>query len=958
MERLKMAQEKNWKGTLNLPRTKFPMRANLPQREPQMLQRWEKLGLYHKIVDARRDAGRFTLHDGPPYANGHIHHGHILNKILKDVVIKYRSMSGYLSENIPGWDCHGLPVEHEVDKKLGSKRQGMTQLDIRRACREYAERFVEIQKEEFARLGVLADWENAYTTLDHYYESTVVRELGRMVEKGMVYKDLKPVHWSYAAGSALAEAEVEYKAFEAPSIYVKFPFDAPPPLIKDAAGDRPVFVVIWTTTPWTLPANLAIALHPFFDYVLVDVEGEALVLAEGLADSVYRECGIESAQELARFEGRELVGTEAAPLRPAARHPFIDRPSVLLPADYVTLDQGTGCVHTAPGHGQEDHMLGQFFGLDIVSPVDEGGRFTGEVPEYEGVHVFDANPRIVERLADIGALLNAVGESVVIERYPHCWRTKQPVIFRATPQWFVHVDDANALRQKAIGAVDETRWIPAWGEDRIRGMLEHRPDWCISRQRVWGVPIPALQCSSCGEDVLHHSVVYRLADIATEEGVDAWFVRPVEELVPEGFRCPECGGDAFAKETDILDVWFESGSSFAAVLERREGLEPVADLYLEGSDQHRGWFQSSLLIGIGAHGHAPYRAVLTHGFVVDEEGRKYSKSSANYEKPEKLLKTLGAEILRLWVAAVDYRADIALSQQILQRMVDAYRRIRNTARFLLGNLQDFDPATDQVPLDRLPELDRWALDNLARLVDRLGRAYEDYEFHVVFHRLLEYCTVDLSQNYLDPLKDRLYCELPDDSRRRASQTVMYEILHAMARLAAPILSFTADEIWQQMRHADNPGADSAESVHLARFPTPQPEWLDEGVGQLFETLLPIRGRVQEAIAARRPTTKGERQPGQIGSSQEAAVRLAVDDRLRALLEPRLGLCEELFIVSKVTLADGALEDGLPAVTVELAAGEKCPRCWNYRTEFGLDGEYPDLCRRCAGVVRELEAADA
>ena len=943
---------RNWKDTLNLPRTDFPMRANLPQREPQVLKRWDEIKLYETLLEARKGGPRFAFHDGPPYANGHLHHGHVLNKILKDIACKFKAMTGHYCEFIPGWDCHGLPIEHEVDKKLGSKKKNMSQLEIRTACRAYAERFVKIQCEQFKRLGVAADWENPYTTLDLYYESTVITELARLIEKGLVYKALKPVHWSYAARTALAEAEVEYGPFESPSIYVKFALPNAPSFIAEASGERPVFAVIWTTTPWTLPANLAIALHPDLDYILVDVDGEALILAEELASAVYADCDVSVREVLARFKGADLVGTHDAPLKPMARHPFLDRDSVMLPATYVTLEQGTGCVHTAPGHGQEDYELGLEMGLDVLSPVDELGRFTDAVPQYTGEHVFKANPQIVQHLYDTGVLLNQPGATVLIERYPHCWRTKKPVIFRSTPQWFVSVDKDN-LRQRALEAVEATEWIPSWGEDRIRGMLEHRPDWCISRQRVWGVPIPALYCGGCGEVVLRHEVAYRLAEISAEEGCDAWFARPVEQLVPDGVVCHSCGAgpDQFSKESDILDVWFESGASFAAVLERRGGFKAKADLYLEGSDQHRGWFQSSLLIGVGSRGHAPYETVLTHGFVVDEQGHKYSKSTKNFEAPEKVINKLGAEIMRLWVAAVDYRGDITFSPTILQRMVDAYRRIRNTARFLIGNLADFEPERDAVPLESLPALDKWALDNLANLITRLAKAYDDYEYHVVFHRLLEYCTVDLSQSYLDVLKDRLYCELTDDPQRRASQTVMYEILRAVTLLSAPVLSFTADEIWQHLpKRAGDP-----ESVHLAEMPTEAPEsWLSPDVRTRFELLFRTRSLVQEAIEARRPKTKGDRQPGQIGSSQEATVRLTASGDVLEQLKASKDLLPELFIVSHVFVSEGEMKDGMPSVAVELADGEKCPRCWNYRAAFGHEGNFDELCERCARVAVELE----
>lgn len=945
----------DFKDTLNLPTTDFPMRGDLATREPAMIARWENMDVYGKIIEGRKAQGapRFVLHDGPPYANGNIHHGHILNKVLKDFVVKYRNMAGFQSEFVPGWDCHGLPIEHQVDKELGAKKAEMSKVEVRRACRAYADRFVGIQRDEFKRMMVFADWENPYKTMNYAYEAATVRELGRFFEKGLAYRGLKPVHWDWASQTALAEAEVEYSAHTTEHVYVKFPFELPAELASHAHG-LPAFVVIWTTTPWTLPANLAIALNPDLAYQLVKVGAEVYIAAEGLRDGFLKACRIDDATVLHTFEGRVLVGELGEGKGLKARHPFIDRDSVLLPADYVTLDQGTGCVHTAPGHGQEDFQLGQAFGLDVLNPVDHRGRFMATlVPQWAGEHVFEANPKIQAHLAEIGMLLNRVGDKIKIDRYPHGWRSKSPVIFRATTQWFIAMEPQSAgldegfeLRKSVLSEIDKVEWVPKWGRERIVGMVENRPDWCISRQRSWGVPITVMHCGDCGHAIASKEITFHVADLVAEHGADVWFERDAADLVPAGTVCPKCGGGAqkFHKEDDILDVWFDSGTSWAAVLEDQLGLGPVADLYLEGSDQHRGWFQSSIMCGVGTRGHSPFRTCLTHGFVNDEEGHKYSKSSKNFEPPKKMIDTYGAEILRLWVASVDYRGDIALSTEIIKRTADAYRKIRNTFRFLLGNLTGFDPNTDMLELDDLDEMDRWLLSRTADVVEKCGQAFAEYQFHTVFHAVMQLCTGELSGVHLDISKDRMYCEAPDSRARRSGQTAYYLALHALVRALAPVLTFTCEEVWD---HLPKLAADP-ESVHLGDFPTRVSDWRDAELESRWETLLEVRTDVQKALESIR-APKNDKKPGQIGSSQEADVEvLATGATLHLLKGYDTGFLASLFIVSHASVAEGAVPEGQTVgVRVAVATHEKCPRCWNFWVE---PSSTEACCPRCTFVL--------
>lgn len=941
----------DWKATIQLPETEFPMRANLAEREQAAVARWRDERLYHRILAHRSDAPVFTLHDGPPYANGEIHHGHALNKILKDIVVKYRTLAGFRASNIPGWDCHGLPIEQKVDEQLGKAKREMTTVAFRQACRDYADHWVGVQRDGFERLMVFAEWERPYRTMDFSYEASITRMLGEFMGRGYVYNGLKPVHWSWSAVTALAEAEVEYDRYVAPSVYVKFEMPNPPDWLATAAAGRRVNPVIWTTTPWTLPSNLAIVLHPELAYELLALnDAEAIIVAEGLKASVLEACGLDDLPVLHRFDGHTLVGYPGGEVpRPVARHPFIDRDSVLLPAEYVTLEQGTGCVHTAPGHGADDFDTGRKYGLDVLAPVNQYGKYTADVPDYEGMHVFKANPLIAERLAASGRLLNQAGDTYVVDRYPHCWRTKKPLIFRATAQWFIRVDH-EGLRDRALQLIGETKWVPHWGENRIRGMIEARPDWCISRQRAWGVPIPAFHCAGCDNYVVSQDVANHVADLTEQEGSDVWFARDVEALVPEGMTCPTCGGapSGFTKVEDILDVWFDSGVSWAAVLRDREGLPPQADLYLEGSDQHRGWFHTSLLTASGVLTHAPYKSVLTHGFVVDEHGHKYSKSSPKFEPLDAMLTQHGAEILRLWVAMVDYRHDMTLAPELLKQTSGAYRKIRNTIRFLLGSLSGFQPSEGGIEVDTLTPIDGWALARTAEFVDTMRAAYEAYEFHTVYRALYEFCNLDMSAVYLDVLKDRLYCDAPDAPARRASQAVLYEALRAILISMSPVLTFTADEAWSFLARREG----DPDSVFLAEFPTVPDAW--RGDDPEFLARLALRSRIQEAIEAKRPQKKGERMPGQIGSSQEAVVTLTVPaDRVDAWDDQAFELAE-LAIVSEVNVVAGTPSDPSGVdVSVAPATSGKCLRCWNYREEVGQLAAYPDLCGRCATVVERI-----
>jgi isoleucyl-tRNA synthetase len=923
----------DYKDTLNLPATQFPMKANLAQKELEILDAWEKMGLYEKLAETGSEKPKYILHDGPPYANGHIHIGHALNKILKDIVLKSKRMSGFNAPYVPGWDCHGLPIELQVEKNLGSKKHEISKSEMRKQCREYAAKFVEVQKKEFERLGVLGEWENPYLTMNYVYEGVIARELARFADNGGLYKGKKPVHWCSSCVTALAEAEVEYADHKSPSIYVKFP------LQDDISGQIPalagkkVFVVIWTTTPWTIPANLAITLHPEFDYVALDNRSEVYIVAEGLREAFQKSTGVQGTV-IATFKADVLE-------KKHCKHPFYDRTSILLPGEHVTLEAGTGCVHTAPGHGQDDYEMGLKFGLEIYNPVDNRGRFLENVEFFAGQFVFDANKSVMEKLVEVGALL---GSGEITHSYPHCWRCKKPIIFRATEQWFISMT-RNDLRAKALDEINRVAWIPRWGKDRIYGMVENRPDWCISRQRSWGVPITAFHCTACGEAFADGAIMDHVANLFTEHGSDIWYEKEAKELLPEGAKCPSCGSENLEKEMDILDVWFDSGVSFAAVLENRPYLIAPADMYLEGSDQHRGWFHSSLLAGVGTRGTAPYKSVLTHGFVVDGAGRKMSKSVGNVVAPEDIIKKYGAEVLRLWVAAQDYRDDIRISQEILTRLSESYRRIRNTCRYILGNLADFDPAHDSVPYQEMREIDRWAMHQLEVLKEKVLQAYDTCEFHILYHAVNSFCTVEMSAFYLDILKDRLYTSKSDSLQRRSAQTAMYLILDALVKLMAPVLSFTADEVWRYMPKKEE------ESVHLAEFPALQPGHKDEELVGRWELIMKVRGEVSKALELARVNKV-------IGHSLDAAVIISAPADLQTFLRDYAGELKSIFIVSKVDLMEEIsgefyAAEGMDKLKIQVttAPGDKCERCWCYDEMIGREPEHPTICPKCLEALK-------
>jgi len=924
-----MADIANVKETLNLPKTSFSMKAKLAQKEPEILKKWEQIRLYEKIQKKRENCTSFVLHDGPPYANGNIHLGTALNKILKDFIVKTNNMQGYKAPYIPGWDCHGLPIEIKVDQLLGKKKESMSVIDIREECKKYALKFVDIQRKQFKRLGVFGQWDKPYLTMDPEYEGEVLRHLAAFFANGNVYKGKKPVYWCCHCRTALAEAEIEYKDRKSPSVHVKFPVVSRLSEKFPELKGKKVSVLIWTTTPWTLPANLAIAFHPNYEYAAFENGEEVYIAARRLIPVISEVLGFREPRILTCFVGKEVEGLKA-------RHPFIDRESIFVLADYVTLDQGTGCVHTAPGHGQEDYLTGLKYNLDIYTPVNNEGKFISQVGRYAGMNVFDANEVIIQDMDKNGTLL---GSSEIIHSYPHCWRCKNPVIFRATAQWFISMDK-NDFRKKALEEVKKIKWIPGWGEERISNMIDARPDWCISRQRSWGVPIPAFYCQKCGYILANKEITQRVADIFSREGSNSWFTREVEEILPLDIRCPECGSTEFSKENNILDVWFESGASHN-ILGKKKDLPWPADIYIEGHDQYRGWFNSSLIIGLAAKKASPYRTCITHGFVLDEQGRGMSKSLGNFIEPEEIISRNGAEILRLWVAMLNYKEDTRFGNETLQRLVEAYRKIRNTWRFILGNIHDFSPDEDSIPIDKMELFDRWILEKCSRIGKRILNAYKNYEYHIVSHAVYNFFTVELSSFYLDVIKDRLYCSARDSVLRKSAQTALFNLLKTTLVLMAPILAFTTEEAWELIPDFK----DKDESIHIGFFPSFTQTWLGSDAFQDWEDLGMIREDVLKELEL-------AREKKLIGNSLEAGVKLKVPTTQKNLIEKYEKELPSLFIVSTVEIE---VHDGdIMEVEVSKAKGQKCQRCWNFSTYVGKSSEYPYFCRRCEEVVKKLD----
>ena len=919
-----MAEILDLKGTINLPKTCFRMKANLPILEPKILKSWEQSELYRKIRDSRKGHRIFILHDGPPYANGRIHVGHALNKILKDLIVRSKTMEGYDCPFVPGWDCHGLPIEIQV---VGQKRTGLDKLEVRRKCRQHASKFVEIQRNEFRRLGITGDWDTPYLTMSYGYEAETARILGKFVRNNSVYKGLKPVHWCITCQTALAEAEVEYSDHTSSSVYVRFPVTKG--LQKLGIGDRPVWVLIWTTTPWTLPANMGLCFHPEFEYALLETNGEVFIVSKSLVPKVAEDCGFTNYQILGITSGKSLKGLEC-------QHPWISRESKVIFGDHVTLDQGTGVVHTAPGHGEEDYWLGVKNNLEIYCPVDSSGRFLPELDRFGGMQVFEANSTINEFMTRNG---NLVAQLPFNHSYPHCWRCHNPVIFRATDQWFISMDRGN-LRKRALREISKVKWLPSWGQDRIQNMISTRPDWCISRQRVWGVPIIAFYCKSCGKELLEESLIEYVSRIFEQEGADAWYSHSVSELLPNGTLC-SCGSAEFEKESDILDVWFDSGVS-QHVLQNTPGLHLPADLYLEGGDQYRGWFHSSLLVGVGSNNASPYRTILCHGWTLDSEGRAMSKSRGNVISPQEIIKHNGAEILRLWVSSIDYTEDVRLGEEILSRLREAYRKLRNTNRFLLGNLHDYTP-DQKVPDAELVELDRWALACMASTAQRVEEAYAKFEFHTAYRSLYNFCVVELSSFYLDILKDRLYIPAPDSRERRSAQTALFSIADTLVRLLAPMLPFTASEIWENL-YAQNP---PAESVHMVEFSREVDRHADSQLLERWNPLLKIRQTVSKAL-------EKSRQDKLIGNSLEATVLIKSGTETFDYLNSFSADLESIFIVSAVELQkkeDLALNEVELVITKTRA--KKCERCWNYLSSVGVHSDLPSVCSRCHSILQEI-----
>jgi len=935
-----MAENKPLKSTLNLPQTAFAMKANLPVNEPTRLAGWQKHDIYGQIRAARAGAPKYILHDGPPYANGAIHLGHALNKCIKDFVVKTKTMAGFDAPYVPGWDCHGLPIEIKVDEQLGRKKLEMNPLAVRKACREYAQKYVDLQRSQFERIGVFGRWNQPYLTMSLAYEASIVETFYEFFEKGFVYKGLKPVYWCIHDRTALAEAEIEYEMHTSPSIYVRYALTSDPAAIDPALAGLPVYTIIWTTTPWTLPASLAVAFNPELDYVaLKNTDGNVYIVAEALAAQTREACNLTEVKEIARFKGTQMD-------RVTFRHPFLDREIIGVNADYVTTEQGTGAVHTAPAHGADDFATGTRYGLSQLCDVDAAGRLRNGLPEYNGQQIFKANPAIIELVRSRGALM---GLSEIHHSYPHCWRCHNPVIFRATEQWFISMETpmtapdgaATTFRQRTLDEIANVVWDPSWGQERISNMIATRPDWTISRQRIWGVPIAVFMCEKCHTPLNDKKINKSIVELFHKEGADAWYAHDVSTLLPAETACASCGSTEFRKEMDILDVWFESGASWHAVLDVEPELHWPANLYTEGGDQHRGWFHSSILTSVAVRGKAPYKMVATSGWTLDEQGRAFSKSLGNGVDPVDIAKRLGGEIVRLWVASVDFREDVAASENLMQRVSDNYRKLRNTFRFLLGNLHDFSPAEHAVDFAQMEPLDQYILARTAELDAKIRQSYEDFEFHRAYHALNEYTNSDLSALYLDVLKDRLYTFAPNHPARRSAQTALWRIAEALTRLVAPILSFTADEVWQALPTVAN----RETSVHVALFPAVA-EIIPGNTSDLlddWQKLLAVRDEVLISLEA-------ARQAKLVGKGLDARVRLEASEPTLSLLQRYESSLKELFNVSQVSLAHIEHPNGETRVTTLAAEGAKCERCWNYTTDVGQDSRYPSVCLRCAEAL--------